>query len=482
MHIDSEGALLLDIHSFIGKSTALLGITGSGKTNTAAVIIEELLAAGLPMTIVDIEGEYWGLKERFEILVAGRSEHAELQLHPENAGALAHASIERGISVILDLSEYTEEESYTCLIEYFTTLWQHASKIKRPYQIVLEEAHEWIPEGVRTPLKTLLTRIALRGRKRGLSIILMSQRSAKVAKDVLTQTALLFLHRVVHPTDMKVYKDLIPLPSSEVEQVVSALAPGQAVVVCNHIPQVAQIRLRHTFHAGSTPEFGEASSPELRTIDQALLQELQQMIARTSPAVKDEKRLEKRIKELEALLDEKDAELVKRDEQIALLSKLTVTNNSNGSIQLPDAMQIAHASIDTATVQQVHTSALPAMPIVVEAEALKPRKIAVAPINEAKVRSLQQRITRLSPRQHQILKLLLEHDKPMTIDEIAAWMNVSSSTVHRHMLPDAIFKIGLIKQFHAGNTGIYRSAFKEMAAKEFPQADYQVLLQRILSR
>ena len=52
MDIDTEGRLPLDIDSFVGKSTALLGITGSGKTNTAAVLIEELLSNGLPLTIV----------------------------------------------------------------------------------------------------------------------------------------------------------------------------------------------------------------------------------------------------------------------------------------------------------------------------------------------------------------------------------------------------------------------------------------------
>jgi DNA helicase HerA-like ATPase len=71
LSIDSLNGFELQTQTLVGRSIAVLGITGSGKTNTAAVLIEELLSNDLPLTIVDIEGEYWGLKERFEILVAG---------------------------------------------------------------------------------------------------------------------------------------------------------------------------------------------------------------------------------------------------------------------------------------------------------------------------------------------------------------------------------------------------------------------------
>ena len=84
----AEPDIALETEVFVGRSVAVLGITGSGKTNTAAVLIEELLTQGLPMTIVDIEGEYWGLKESYDLLIVGRSEHAELEIGPENAAQL----------------------------------------------------------------------------------------------------------------------------------------------------------------------------------------------------------------------------------------------------------------------------------------------------------------------------------------------------------------------------------------------------------
>jgi len=65
LNLDTNNILNLQTQDLIGRCVAVLGISGSGKTNTAAVLVEELLSSGVPMTIVDIEGEYWGLKEKY---------------------------------------------------------------------------------------------------------------------------------------------------------------------------------------------------------------------------------------------------------------------------------------------------------------------------------------------------------------------------------------------------------------------------------
>ncbi len=96
LNISNSNNLQIETQTLVGRSVAVLGITGSGKTNTAAVLIEELLSNGFPLTIVDIEGEYWGLKANFEILVAGRSPYADLELSIENAEQLADISVKQG--------------------------------------------------------------------------------------------------------------------------------------------------------------------------------------------------------------------------------------------------------------------------------------------------------------------------------------------------------------------------------------------------
>jgi hypothetical protein len=286
MNLDMDNLLHFDSDSLAGKSIALLGITGSGKTNTAFVILDELLASKTAMTIVDIEGEYWQLAKRHtDMLIVGRSEHCSKEITRGNAVELAKSSLEGGIPILIDLSDYSALESHTILIKYFGTLWTYSAKVKRPYRIVLEEAHEWLPEYGTTDLKDILSRIALRGRKRGLDMMIISQRSAKVAKDVLTQTSLLFLHRVVHPIDLAVYKLLIPLQGAKVLQMVGDMQTGQAIVVHNNTPQVVSIR-PYT----STPV---------------------QLDVKTA--------MRKRIKELEEELAEKDAMIADQADTIARL-------------------------------------------------------------------------------------------------------------------------------------------------------------------
>ncbi len=474
LDIDASHMPTLDIADFVGKSIALLGITGSGKTNTAAVLIEEQLLHGLPMTIVDIEGEYWGLKERYDLLVVGRSEHSELPLTADTAATLAEVSLSRGVSVILDLSDYTQDESYELLIAYFTRLWEVAGTTKCPYQIILEEAHEWIPQGANTPLKQILTRIALRGRKRGLGIILMSQRSAKVEKDVLTQASLLFLHKVMHPIDIKVYKDLLPLPPARVEEMIGRLQPGGVLILHNHAVQSATIRLRHTFHAGSTPTMEAGAQPELKRVDASLLQELQALLAssKQEKTPDTERKHLKRITELESVLKERDARIAELETQNAILSKLSV------SVSSPETMEIRQATVHSMT-----THGKSAAPTVVESSLAssnhrQPVQAIVAPFHEAKFISLKNRIERTGDTPYRMLFLLTEKEQSLSTKELAAWLNLSESTILRADI-SALVKIRLLSRKKYSNGFYYQSLIRDYLRKEFPGVDVERLVQQL---
>lgn len=485
LSIDNADKFQLPTQTLVGRSVAVLGITGSGKSNTAGVLIEELLSNGLPLTIVDIEGEYWGLKESFEILVVGRSEHSELEVNVEGAGKLAEISVMRGIPVILDLSDFTQEEAYEFLLQYFRSLWAVSTAARQPYQIVLEEAHEFVPQGTNTPLKQMLTRIALRGRKRGLGIILVSQRSAKVEKDVLTQASLLFLHKIVHPIDLRVYKDLIPLPASEVEALVRRLHPGEAIMLFNHQASVIQVRLRHTFHVGSTPTLSPIAQPKLRKLNDAVLGELRDLFVSTGQQAleRDERtKLTRRVKELEEALAQKDAEIAHLHNQIELLSKLSITLEGWPSVSPVPNLQTVE--VDRAFVGQIigkEGTQRASATNNVKSSALDAAQASAALTTDEqkKLGYVIRRIQKLSKLQRSLLRLLVDHTgTAMTTPQIASWLSLKESTV-RSQPPHDLLKMGLITRSRSKSGYQYRSSFHTYLQHEFPHVDLHLLYQQI---
>lgn len=247
----------LKIEDIVGCFVSVLGVRGSGKSNTAATIIEELLDKNFPLAILDIDAEYLGLKERYEILVIGKGSEADIEIRPEQAGDIAEISVLQRVPVLIDLSKYEKDEQVSLIENYLERLWEVEQTARMPYQILVEEAHEWIPEKSKHPLKDVLTRIALRGRKRGLGAILVSQRSAKVSKDVLSQAEMYFLHKVTHPADVNLYRQLLSWPLKKVENDVKKLDTGEVIYSFKDQIQRSKCRKRFTSHGGSTPKFSQ---------------------------------------------------------------------------------------------------------------------------------------------------------------------------------------------------------------------------------
>ncbi len=274
----------LGLDEAIGQCAAILGIRGSGKSNTAGVIFEELLAARYPLSIIDTDGEYFGLKEKYEVLVVGEGENVDIELDAESAAGVAEVSLREGIPVVVDVSGMLTEERDAFVLAYLARLWAVAGKLRKPYMIGIEECHEFIPQGVRSPLKDTVARIALRGRKRGLGTVIISQRSAKVEKDVLTQAGMMFLHRVVHEADMRVYGEILPWRKSEVKEEVAALATGACIFFTSQTVRKVNVRLRETFHGGFTPAFRPVETPKLRQVRGEILAAIQRARADACPS------------------------------------------------------------------------------------------------------------------------------------------------------------------------------------------------------
>jgi DNA helicase HerA-like ATPase len=182
------------------------GKSGSGKSNSASVLCEKLLDNGFGLLIVDVDGEYYGLKEEYEILHVGGDEECDIQVTTDHAEKLASLALEGNVPIILDISSYLDEsEAEELLTAVARSLFAKAKKQKQPFLLLVEEVHEYIPEkGSVGECGKMLIKIGKRGRKHGLGICGISQRPADVKKDFITQCDWLLWHRLTWNNDTKV--------------------------------------------------------------------------------------------------------------------------------------------------------------------------------------------------------------------------------------------------------------------------------------
>ncbi len=272
MHIDVEGILtnFITAPDLIGQSIAVLGIKGSGKSNTASVLMEELLEAGVPICVLDIAGEYYTLKDEYPTLtVVGRSINTavDVGLMDANVEKVAQTAYLNGSSVVFDVSGYDSVSREGIITSYFWEIWTVSATARIPLIIFLEEAHNWLPQGGKTGTKKVFVDIASEGRKRGLSLVLIGQRSTRIDKDTLTQADILFLHKVKHPVDVKVYQGLIPRAPRWVHERVDALKQGEALVLVDDKVLRCKVRRRRTEHVGATPTLDNLPGKQLSLLE-----------------------------------------------------------------------------------------------------------------------------------------------------------------------------------------------------------------------
>jgi len=450
--------LSLDLEELIGQCIAILGIRGSGKSNTAGVIFEELLRHNYPMSIVDIEGEYFGLKEKYEVLVVGTGDGVEIEIDPGCAEEIAQVSIEQNIPVVLDLSGFLSDERTELLKAYLTSLWNLAGRLRRPYIIGIEEAHEFIPQGVKTELKEMIARIALRGRKRGLGAIIVSQRSAKVDKDVLSQAGILFLHRVVHEVDMRVYGELLPWRKSEVKEIISSLETGDCIYVNGDNILPIYVRERETFHAGFTPSLESVAPPELKRVSASIIEAIER--------VKGEKKkrsraddLQRRIEKLERQLAEKDRMIARLEEVARTLGYIKVEvpvsvsgnpGTGGGSIERHGASrrEVAPALLDD-PVQTGHMVDRAAEPPAAVIDIASEDPLQMDDLPPAVLRHVDRIVARIEKEgllHRRLLSFLVERaPSSYTVEQIAAWTNCAKELLEDEP-PRQLLEAGLISR------------------------------------
>jgi hypothetical protein len=161
--------------------------------------------------------------------------------------------------LIFDVSETAMQEKVTRLVNI---LYDIESELRRPYLLIVEEADKFIPQS-RESIKKI-EEISRRGRKRGLGMLVATQRPALVNKNVLSQCNSQIIGKLSIDNDLRAV-DLFFSSRKEVEEL-AALNPGEFFVMGGLSRGKTRMRFgeRRTKHRGLTPRIVPGSAKEQR--------------------------------------------------------------------------------------------------------------------------------------------------------------------------------------------------------------------------
>jgi len=295
----------------VTETFGLLAARGAGKTNTARVIAEEMFAAGLRFVAIDPVGSWPGLrssrdgkKSGIPIPIFG-GKHGDVPLERTGGKLVASLIVEQHLSAVVDVSTFESEAARKqFLLDFATELYRLNEE---PLHLFLEEADDYIPQKPMRDEARLVrawSNIVRRGRARGLGITLITQRSAVVAKDVLTQVQTLIAMRTTSPQDRKAVEAWVQYndQSRDILESLSSLEDGEAWIWSPQFLKVTKrvrFRLSKTFDSGATPTVGKRRRQ--RTIADVDVTAIRGLMSATieKAEAEDPKLLRRKLAELE---------------------------------------------------------------------------------------------------------------------------------------------------------------------------------------
>jgi hypothetical protein len=120
--------------------------------------------------------------------------------------------------------------------------------------LVMEEAHNFCPQIGVAKSTGILKTIAAEGRKFGLGLCVVSQRPAKVDKNILSQCHTQIILKVTNPNDLKAISQSIEGLTEGMVEEIRELAIGEALITGGAVaaPIVVKTRVRETKHGGAS--------------------------------------------------------------------------------------------------------------------------------------------------------------------------------------------------------------------------------------
>ena len=174
-----------DLNTLIDTRLLVQANSGGGKSWVLRRLLEQTHGR-VQHLVIDPEGEFASLRERFDYILAARH-GGDTAADPRAARLLAERLLELGVSAILDIYELKAHERIRFVRQFLEALVDAPKKLWHPALVVVDEAHIYCPQQGEAESAAAVIDLATRGRKRGYCAVLATQRLAKLHKDAAAE-------------------------------------------------------------------------------------------------------------------------------------------------------------------------------------------------------------------------------------------------------------------------------------------------------
>ncbi len=255
----ADGVIHLDGRNLEAEEIIELGnITSSSAQALLYQVLKDMQSYTIDDIIDRLEEEKHSSRA---VLIGALTKIRKSGLFSENPTPL-EILLQKGRAVILDLRGLDPAYQDLIVARVCDKLFEMRKREEiPPGMIVIEEAHNFIPErGFGKAVSTQILRtIASEGRKFGLGLMVISQRPARVDKNVISQCNTQIILRLTNPNDINAVRKGVEGLTAEMVEEIKRLPPGNAVVVSPELerPVIVRVRVRKSRHGHAVEIFGD---------------------------------------------------------------------------------------------------------------------------------------------------------------------------------------------------------------------------------
>lgn len=212
----------IDVPRLIESRLLIQANSGGGKSWAIRRLLEQTYGY-CQHIVLDVEGEFHTLREKFDYVLAGRG--GDCPATTQSAALLARRLLELNVSAIVDIYELGAQRRRFVKL-FLDALVNVPRELWHPALVVVDEAHLFAPEKTSSESAEAVINLMTLGRKRGFCGVLATQRISKLHKDSAAECNTKLIGRTGLDIDMKRAGDELGFVSKDDVRGLRALPAG----------------------------------------------------------------------------------------------------------------------------------------------------------------------------------------------------------------------------------------------------------------